>query len=443
LLESAKRRNPLPTGTLVVGCGLIIAGLSAFAFIALASRALPNVEYAPLGAQWSLVFLLGPGLFLPIEQEVSRALSARRARGLGGEPVVRKAATFGVALALAILVLLIATSRFTVDEIFDGHILLLVGVAFGLVGALSGHLLRGCLSGTNHFKGYGAYLGADGFIRFLGCALCAIIGIETAGWYGIAVGVAGLIAVPVALKVEKPDLHPGPEAAWDEVSRNIFLLLGASICAWSLMNIGPVIMKLLATDAQTKAAGRFVSAIVVARIPLFLFQAIQASLLPKLSAHASAGQLIPFRRGLKRLLVVVAGLAVAGTVVGWAIGPFVVQKMSGPEFVMQHRTMGLLAAGSGFYMLALAIAQAVIALGGHGEQVIGWFSGIVAFFLSVFFVAHDLYLRVELALLIGSFTAFVVMGALLFRRLGEKGPGELCVESGDFIEALHDVNVVP
>jgi hypothetical protein len=117
--------------------------------------------------------------------------------------------------------------------------------------------------------------------------------------------------------------------------------------------------------------------------------------------------------------------------------------MSGKEFVMQHRTMGLLAAGSGFYMLALAIAQAVIALGGHGDQALGWLSGIIAFFFTVRFVSDDLYLRVELALLIGSFVAFVVMGAMLFRRLGEFGPGEICVESGDFIEALHDIDVIP
>ena len=70
------------------------------------------------------------------------------------------------------LVLLIATARWSTDRLFDGQILLLLGLALGLAGALAGHLTRGCLSGTGQFKGYGTYLGADGFIRVLG-AVCA------------------------------------------------------------------------------------------------------------------------------------------------------------------------------------------------------------------------------------------------------------------------------
>jgi O-antigen/teichoic acid export membrane protein len=427
----------------VVGAGLLVAGVSAYAFIALSARVLGKVESAPLSAQWSLVFLLGPGLFLPIEQEVSRALAERRARGVGGAPVVRRAATIGVGLALAVLVILIATARWSVDELFDHQLLLLVGLAFGLVGALGGHLTRGCLSGTSNFKAYGTYIGADGFIRFLGCALVALLGVRTAGWFGVAVGIAGLLAVPVALKVQRPKLDPGPEAAWAEISSALGYLLAASLCAFSLMNIGPVAVKILATDAQTEAAGRFLSAVVVARIPLFLFQAIQAALLPKLTGLASTGRLGDFRIGLKRLLTVVAGLAVLGTLIGYVLGPFVVQTMSGPEFHFEHRTMGLLAAGSGCYMLALAIAQAIIALGGHRDQLLGWAAGLLSLILTIAFISDDLYLRVELGLLIGSLVAFAVMAALLARRLTFAGPGTLDVEAGDFIEALHDVAIEP
>ena len=95
LLEAARRRNPLPTGTAAVGVGLIVAGLSAYGFLFFADRALSKAEYSPLGALWSMVFLIGPGLFLPLEQEISRALAERRARFQGGLPVVRRAATIG------------------------------------------------------------------------------------------------------------------------------------------------------------------------------------------------------------------------------------------------------------------------------------------------------------------------------------------------------------
>lgn len=433
----------MPTGTLVVGVGLLVAGLSAYGFLALSSRVLGRAEFAPLNATWGLVFLLGPGLFLPLEQEVSRALAARRVQGIGGAPVLRRAAVFGVGLGLAVLVVLIATARLSVDRLFDGQILLLVGVALGLAGALAGHLTRGCLSGTGHFKAYGTYLGADGFIRLLLCGLCVLVGVKTAGWFGVAVGLAGLLAVPVALRVERPRLGAGPEAALAEVSTALGYLLVASLCAWTIMNIGPVVVNWLATDEQRELAGQFMQGLVVARIPLFLFQAIQAALLPKLSGLATAGRIPDFRNGLRRLLVVVLGLALAGTLGGWAIGPFVVKMMSGPEYDLSHRTLGLLAAGSGFYMLALAVAQALIALGGHRRQAFAWASGLVALFATVALASDDLYFRVELGLLVGSLVAFVVMSGLLVRRVREAGPERLEVHAGDLLDAVHDVAVEP
>ncbi|HEX8803895.1 MAG TPA: hypothetical protein VF743_06870 [Acidimicrobiales bacterium] len=440
MLDAAKRRNPLPTGTAAVGAGLLVAGLSAYGFLIVADIPLTEVEFSPLSALWSLVFLAGPGLFLPLEQEISRALAERRARGQGGAPVVRRAATVGAGLGLAVLVLLIATARWSVDHLFDHQLLLLVGFTLGLAGALCGHVTRGCMSGTGHFKGYATYIGADGFLRLLGCVLCVVLGVSTAGWFGIALGIAGLLAVPVALSVERPHLREGPESAFREISSALGYLLAASLLAFGIMNIGPVIVKLLATEAQADAAGRFVKGVVIARIPLFLFQAVQAALLPKLSALAGAGRLGDFRSGLKRLLVVVAGLAVAGTLVGFLLGPFVVGIMF-PDADLGARTLGLLAAGSGLYMLALACAQAVIALGGHRDQALGWAIGMASLILATWLVSDDLFLRVELGLLIGSLMAFVSMSVLLARRLAAAGPVD--VDSGAMIEALHDVPIEP
>jgi O-antigen/teichoic acid export membrane protein len=440
LLEAARRRNPLPSGTAAVGVGLIVAGLSAYGTLFVANKALSDVQYSPLGALWSLVFLAGPGLFLPFEQEISRALAERRARRLGGAPVVRRAGTLGLGLLLGVLVLLILSARWLVEHLFDGQIMLLVGLALGVAGALAGHVTRGCMSGTGHFRGYGTYLGADGFIRVLGAVVCLVAGVTIAGPFGIAIGIAGLLAVPVALRVEKPELEEGPEAALSEVGSALLLLLIASLCAFAIMNIGPVLVKLLADDTQSAAAGRFVNGVVVARIPLFLFQAVQASLLPKLSGLAHSGQLGDFRYGLRRLLVAVAGLAFVGTVAGAVLGPFVVQTMF-PGSDLGARTMGLLAAGAGLYMLAMACAQALIALGGHADQAAGWFLGCVALAITVLISSEDVFFRVELSLFAGSAVSLIVMGVLLIRRLTAAGP--LHVDSGDFVEAIHDVAIEP
>jgi hypothetical protein len=92
-------------------------------------------------------------------------------------------------------------------------------------------------------------------------------------------------------------------------------------------------------------------------------------------------------------------------------------------------------------MLAMACAQALIALGGHADQAAGWFIGCVALAITVLISSQDVFFRVELALLAGSAAALVVMGALLARRLTAAGP--LHVDSGDLIEAIHDVAIEP
>jgi hypothetical protein len=59
-------------------------------------------------------------------------------------------------------------------------------------------------------------------------------------------------------------------------------------------------------------------------------------------------------------------LAVAvpvGTVGAYLLGPFVIDKFYGSDSV--QRTLAMLALGSALYMVALALAQAVIALKGH------------------------------------------------------------------------------
>ena len=66
----------LPSGTIPVGLGLVVAGLSAYGFQVIAFRVLGAEPYAALNGLWVTAFVLAPGLFLPLEQEIARALAA-------------------------------------------------------------------------------------------------------------------------------------------------------------------------------------------------------------------------------------------------------------------------------------------------------------------------------------------------------------------------------
>ncbi|HEV3287833.1 MAG TPA: hypothetical protein VG123_02450, partial [Streptosporangiaceae bacterium] len=60
----------LPPGTLTVGAGLLVLGAGYYVHLAIAGHSLPATGMAALSVLWSIVFLLGLGVFLPIEQEL-------------------------------------------------------------------------------------------------------------------------------------------------------------------------------------------------------------------------------------------------------------------------------------------------------------------------------------------------------------------------------------
>ena len=439
LIQRASRRNPLPEGTLAVGGGLLVAGITSYGFLVVSARMLGPHRYSPLSVLWALVFLDGPGFFLPLEQEVGRALAARRAHSEGGRPVVVKAAAAGGALAVIIVLASLLGSGPILDSLLDDQTLLFVGLLLAFVGYLFEHLARGSLSGNGRFGPYGVVIGAEGAMRLVGCVVLAVVGVESAGPYGLVLGIAPFVAVALGMRGQRGLAEPGPDAPWTELSSALGYLLTASLLAQLLVNAGPLAVKLLAADNEQDAAGRFLAGLVLARIPLFLFQAVQASLIPKLATLAASGRLREFREGLRKLLGVVVGLGVLATAGCLAIGPELVEVVFGSEFRLGRSDLGYLAAASAAYIVALSLAQALISLAGYARVTIAWLVGIAAFVV-VTGVVDGLLLRVELGFLAGSLVAAVAMAFLLVTMLGQPG---LHVADPTAVDATPDVPIEP
>ena len=110
--------NRFPEGTTAIGVGLLIGGLAAYAFITISSRDLGAERYSPVAMLWALSFLLGPGFFLPLEQETARVVASRGSKGLGSAPVVRTAALMGLGVALLLALVSILAAPWAIDAIF-------------------------------------------------------------------------------------------------------------------------------------------------------------------------------------------------------------------------------------------------------------------------------------------------------------------------------------
>ncbi|MFM7308726.1 MAG: hypothetical protein ACKO2Q_12250, partial [Actinomycetota bacterium] len=73
--DAAAKRSPLPSGSLTIGIGLLLGGLSIYVFFRLGQEALGQDGFKPIVSLWFVMFALVPGFFLPLEQEVSRAVA--------------------------------------------------------------------------------------------------------------------------------------------------------------------------------------------------------------------------------------------------------------------------------------------------------------------------------------------------------------------------------
>jgi O-antigen/teichoic acid export membrane protein len=434
IIEAA-RKVPLPEGTYAVGIGLLISGLTAYAFQILAFKALPKTEYAALNGLWIFVFVVAPGFFLPLEQEVGRAVADRRSRGIGGGPVVRKAAFAGAVLAggLVLLSLVLAALTPLVDRLFHGQESLLLCFVIALGTYAVQHITRGTLSGNGRFGPYGMILAAEGILRVLPVVILYAAGIENLLWYGLALAIPPVLSSIISLRGQHDLLAPGPPAEWSELSTNLTLLFLGSLTAQALSYSAALGAILLAKGPIERAeAADFIVGFFIARIPILLFQAIQAALLPKLAALAGAGRHADFRSGLKKLLVIVVGVGAIGVVAGATIGPIAGEILFGDKFHLDNLDLGLLAAGSGLFILALTLAQALIALLGHARALIAWCIGLAVCVMVTIGSSSDLFLRVELGFLFGCGAAALCMALLLVGRLRAESPESL----GLLVEAI-------
>jgi O-antigen/teichoic acid export membrane protein len=190
-------------------------------------------------------------------------------------------------------------------------------------------------------------------------------------------------------------------------------LLAASIFTNGLLNAGPVVVKALADADEVGAAGAFLNGLIIARIPLFFYQAVQASLLPQLAGLVGSGDHDEFRRVLYRLVAAVVAIGTVGVVGAALVGPVVVEVVFDDD--LSSRDMALLAGAAAVFMLAMSFAQALIAMRRQARVALGWLIGVIAFAVVVA-AGSDLFLRVELGLLAGAGAASVAMFVLLPSR---------------------------
>ena len=417
-----RQSTAVPPGTVAVGGVLVVLGVASYGYLIVAARALTPAQFARIAVVWTVLFTVGPGLFLPLEQDISRRLAAA---GRFARPVVTRAAAVGLGLLVVLAGLSAAFGGPIGRRLLGGDVALFAAMLAAVAALVVVHTSRGVLAGIGAFRRYGYQLAADGLARVGAAAALLGLAVHAESWYGWVLLLSQLVAVLLSvlgLRVPAEATHPATGApeppaaapAWSTLAGSLGWLLVTALAAQILANGGTVAVKALARPDDA-AAAHFLTALVLARVPLFLFAALQASLLPRMARLVAAGDLAALGGLLRRLLVLLTALGTVATLGLLAVGPDITVLLFGANYDIARWPLVLLSVGSTCFVLASACAQTVIAFDRVGAVAAAWTVGVVVF-LAVLAVPLSLDQRAGYSLLAGSVVVLLGSVALLARE---------------------------
>jgi O-antigen/teichoic acid export membrane protein len=331
--------------------------------------------------------------------------------------LIGKALLLGSALIIGVVVILIALRDPIEGRLLRGSDDLFIALIAVLIGWAGMSITRGVLSGAGRFGRYAIVVGMDGFLRVAFAIVLAVIGYETLGWYGVIFAAAPYVAILFGLFGARDLAKPGPEARFRELSTAIGWLLLGSTFAQALGYSAYVGASLLAGPSQNAELGAFVAAIFIARVPILLFQAVQAALLPRLAGLLSSGHVAEFRSGFIRLLALVVGFSIVGVLLAATVGPFIGAQLFGANFSSDGKTLGMLTAGCCLVVIGLTLGQALIALRRYVVAALAWVLGFAAFLAVLVPTSGDVFTRSEIAFVVGGLVAVAVLGFVTWRSV--------------------------
>jgi O-antigen/teichoic acid export membrane protein len=398
---------------LPVGAGVALIALSAYAVLAMAGHVLAPAQYAAVASLYLLMSVLGPGIFVAVEQQTTHEVSARIAAGSGWAPALRSGALASARLAGVVTLLVLGLSPLLVPRVFGGSWLLVGGAVLAVWGAAASYPLRGVYAGRRRYGWYGSCMALEGLGRAGAAAVLVGFGVSGGGWYGLVFGF-GLVLSAVVTTFGPRTGGPGPELpvgglvgrrfggrSGDRSSRRfgggMFGRIAVLACGCGLTlviaNLGPVVLtyrlgpsdpvdpalSTVGSAGDIATAASFVSLFVLARIPVLLATPVQAMLLSRLTACAQRGEYYELRRVVRLALLAVAALGVPGVIGGALLGPWAAQVFFHAPLRLTSSVAGLLAVGTVAMVAAQLLQPALVALGRNRAASTAWAIGTAVF----------------------------------------------------------------
>jgi len=383
--------------------GGLIGAVGAYIFQAYGGRELGTEAFAPIAQLWTVFFIIATVLLVPVEQYVTREVAS--GRKAIPQDLIPAMSVAGVGALLGGGFVL-----FTIDRLFAGSwqyvlqiVLLMIGYGLLFVG-------KGVLAGRRRFADVGWVLVVETVVR-LAAGIVAIqlfASAESLGWAMVLGGFAVL-----GLRWWRFD--QGDTKA-PVAPPSVFLggYVGGAASSQVLLGAAPIAVALLGGSEELQSV--VFATFTLYRAPLTLIFALQGRILPYLVAIAGSSDRQRLGRYARSVVVVGAGLAVLGGLVGWLIGPEVVSLLFKPEFAPTSTVAALTAAGVMAAATAQIAGQVLVAEARTSRMAAAWFGGLVTAVVALITLGGEPDLRVALAFAIGEGVALVLMALLAIKR---------------------------
>jgi O-antigen/teichoic acid export membrane protein len=315
---------------------------------------------------------------------------------------------FSIVLICVLLIL-----PWSVPRVFDGHWSFLIATVLALVGFLFTYSARGILIVEHKSSRYAQLMSLESLLRILlALLLIAVIG---AGGSSVALAVALAAVLVGALSYYSVRFHIGLKIRSSNLSfkntGTFTPLLVASMATLLLLNLGPFVVQYLA-GAQAAAAGVFLNALTLSRIPIMLGPVLQARLVPSVVAILSREQFPTLfnliGKGLRTLII--GGVVFVMTFS--LFGNLVIDVLFGGTTNLNHLDLALLAVPTVLYLIAVTFQSVLVALKQTKSIARAWSVGLGFYFLALL-IPVDAILKVEIAGVI----AMLAVVTLLFFQL--------------------------
>jgi O-antigen/teichoic acid export membrane protein len=311
------------------------------------------------------------------------------------------------------------------NDLFDGSAALYWVLVVAVLAYAASYFARGWLAGHQWFALYGGLVFIEATARLL-FALAVLVGIAE-GQTAVAMGMAAapfvsLVVVPLAFSRRPKETASTKQ---DELSmarggRFAVAVLAIMLAEQTLLNAGVIAADL--TSSNAAVAGYVFSALLIARAPLQLFQAIQGSLLPHLAGLEAKQGRTEFEKAIRLTVLAIAGFALVVALGLVLLGPWAMDLLFDDDKTFGRLGLAAVALGMGFHLAAGTLNQAALARDHASTAALAWLVSAAVFVAWMFAgVIDDELLRAEVGYL-GAASLLCALLALVYRRPASTSP---------------------